>query len=131
MIYHITRRAVWREAMDRGQYMPPGLAAEGFIHCSTADQVVPVARKFYGSETGLVLLEIDPAKLSAAIRWEAPADGTLPAGVPATSKFPHVYGPINIDAVVQVLGFEPDERGEFALPKEVSGPSQTARTPKS
>ena len=115
-ICHIAAREAWTEATRAGQYVAPSLAAEGFIHCSTAEQILPVARKFYGSQRGLVLLVIDPARLTSAMKWEAPADGLYPPGVRAGSKFPHVYGPINVEAVVQVLDFEADANGEFTLP---------------
>jgi uncharacterized protein (DUF952 family) len=54
----------------------------------------------------MVVLVIDPDRLTSELRWEPGADL-------ATELFPHVYGPINLDAVVQVLDFEPDKNGQF------------------
>jgi len=64
-----------------GQYTAPSLAKEGFIHCSTLTQVLPVAEKFYKGQSGLILLGIDPARLSSALKWEPPFEGTPPTGV--------------------------------------------------
>jgi uncharacterized protein (DUF952 family) len=108
-------------------YDAPSLASEGFIHCSTQSQVLPVARKFYAHQRGLVLLEIDPSRLTAALKWEAPSDSVSPAGVPQGESFPHVYGAINQDAVVKVWDFEPDENGEFRLPASMT-PEESSKS---
>ncbi len=118
-ILHVTTRKAWIEATRLGQYSVPSLQEEGFIHASTASQVLPVAAKYYRGLTGLLLLEIDPKRLTSKLKWEPPTGGPLP-GVPEGDAFPHIYGPINLDAVVQVLDFEPDERGEFHLPASIS-----------
>lgn len=116
MIYHITSRKEWSAAQKAGQYAAPSLASEGFIHASTSTQVLPVAEKFYKGQRGLVLLLIDPARLSSDLKWEPPFDGAPPPGAPPADLFPHVYGPINLDAVVHVLDFEPGADGKFILP---------------
>jgi uncharacterized protein (DUF952 family) len=115
-IFHITSRSAWLAAQKSGGYVAPSLAAEGFIHNSTSTQVLPVAEKFYKGKTDLVLLVIDPARLASDLKWEAPFDGAPPPGVPSGEPFPHVYGPINLDAVIQVLDLETDSNGRFSLP---------------
>jgi uncharacterized protein (DUF952 family) len=115
-VVHITSRLAWNEAGHLGQYAPSSLGSEGFIHCSSAEQAVPVASRFYRGQTGLVLLVIDPERLTSTLKWEPPADGSPSPGLPADARFPHIYGPLNLDAVVQVLDFEPDANGEFSLP---------------
>ena len=116
MIYHITPRVKWRTALATGDYRVESLGNEGFIHCSTESQVLPVAQKFFKGQRGLVLLEIEPSRLDSALRWEQPADGTPPPGVPAGDAFPHVYGPINLSAVVKVLDLDLNDNGTFTLP---------------
>jgi uncharacterized protein (DUF952 family) len=108
MIFHITTRKAWEDARTKGEYTVESLASEGFIHCSTLAQVLPVADKFYKGQSGLVLLVIEPALLSSTLKWEPPSGGTPPPGVPAGDPFPHIYGPINLDAVVKPLDFEPN-----------------------
>ena len=119
-IFHITSRKRWIEATRSGPFSDPSLGSEGFIHASTIEQVVPVAAKFYRGQSGLVLLEIDPQRLKSELRWEPPTGGGPPPGVPEGDAFPHIYGPINLDAVIQVLDFEPGVNGEFALPSSLN-----------
>lgn len=103
---HITTRAAWEAAQAAGEYRPESLEREGFVHCSMPDQVVGTASRFFRGQRGLVLLRIDAWKLRPRTKFEA-ADGQL---------FPHVYGPLNFDAVSAVLDFEPAPDGSFSLP---------------
>jgi len=116
MIYHITSRTAWRTALGTGEYRAASLESEGFIHCSTRSQVLPVAENFYKGQRGLVVLRIDPARLSSPLKWEAPSGGTPPPGVPAGEPFPHIYGPVNLDAVAKVVDLQPDADGAFQMP---------------
>ena len=108
-IVHITHRDDWTTALSSGEYRPGSLSKEGFIHCSKPDQVVRVAGTFYASQHGLVLLVIDPKLLHVEVRLEPSADG--PAEL-----FPHIYGALNLDAVTQVLDFNPGPDGQYVLP---------------
>ena len=76
---------------------------EGFIHLSRPDQILKVANAFYRGLTDAILLWIDPARLNAELRWE-----TVDADV-----FPHLYGPLNLEAVVAVSDLQPDSAGVF------------------
>lgn len=115
MIYHITSRKAWREAQQRGDYRVESLSTEGFIHCSTNTQVLPVAEKYYPRQRNLLVLKIDPARLTAELKWEPPAEGAPPPGVPEGELFPHVYGPIDLDAIVQVFDLETDPDGKHSV----------------
>ena len=115
MIFHITSRSEWLVAQTRGEYRAPSLDTEGFIHCSTEKQVIPVANAFYRGQNSLVALVLDETRLKSEVKWEAPA-GPPAEGIPPSDQFPHIYGPINVDAVVSVLNFEPDTEGIFTLP---------------
>lgn len=106
-ILHITERSRWQHAQQIGEYCADSLDTEGFIHCSTSEQIIWVANQFYRGQTHLVLLKIDPKKLSSELRYDLIETG---------DRFPHVYGSINIDAVVQVIDFEPKTNGDFELP---------------
>ena len=118
-ILHVTTRKAWIEATRLGEYSAPSLQEEGFIHASTISQVLPVAAKYYKGQSGLMLLEIDPKKLGSELKWEPPTGGPLP-GVPEGDAFPHIYGPVNLDAVIQAVDFEPDATGEFHLPSSLN-----------
>ena len=106
-IFHIATAADWAAAQRSGSYttstLGRTLAEEGFIHASHADQWQGVRTMFYAEVSDpLVLLAIDPAKLTAPVVEEVP-DG-------ADRAFPHIYGPLNADAVVRAIPL--DERGE-------------------
>ncbi|HUI87465.1 MAG TPA: DUF952 domain-containing protein [Anaerolineales bacterium] len=115
-ILHITSREAWETARKQGRYTAPSLANEGFIHCSTYAQVLAVAEKFYKGQAGLILLVIDSTRLASNLKWESPFDGAFRPKVSTPDRFPHIYGPINLDAVVQVLDFVPASDGSFVLP---------------
>lgn len=107
MILHLTTRAAWAAALAAGRHSPPSLATEGFLHFSTEAQVVESAERHCRGMTDLVLLCVDPERLTAPLRWEfAPSRG---------ERFPHLYGPLNIDSVVAVLDL-PQRVGGFVLP---------------
>lgn len=116
MIYHITSQAAWNDAQKRGDYRAESLETEGFIHCSTDSQVLPVAEKYYPGHSGLLLLMIDPSLLTSDLKWEPPSGGAPPPGVPQGDLFPHVYGPINLNAVTKVFDLETDPDGKYKLP---------------
>ncbi len=105
-ILHITTRAGWEAAQQAGSYRGDTLDTEGFIHCSIPQQVVRTANAFFHGQNDLVLLLINPQKLRSELRYE-PSDGDL---------FPHIYGPLNLDAVVRVVMFPPRNDGQFELP---------------
>lgn len=91
VIYHLVPRSVWEGAPQ--PYQADSLATEGFIHCSNAEQVAHSANRFFADQAGLLVLQIDPTRLTSPLRDEPAGTGEL---------FPHVYGPINPDAVLAV-----------------------------
>ncbi len=99
MIFHIANVADWVAAMAAGAYSARSLASEGFIHCCREVQLAGVADRYFRGATHLVLLRIDPGQLEAAL-----VDEYSPAGQDA---FPHIYGPINLAAVLDVTPFDP------------------------
>ncbi len=104
-IYHIVPQSTW-EQRPAGPYRAESLATEGFIHCSYAGQVAWVANSFYRDQAGLCVLAIDPTKLTSAVRDEDPGIG---------QKFPHVFGPINPDAVIDVLDLQRGPDGSWVF----------------
>ncbi|MCA0383338.1 MAG: DUF952 domain-containing protein [Bacteroidetes bacterium] len=93
-VYHVTTKAAWEQALQLGKYEAPSLHTEGFIHTSDAHQVAGVLERFYAGQTDLLRLCIDPAKLDVHLKYEAASD------VP--ELFPHIYGPIPVQAVIAV-----------------------------
>ena len=118
MIVHICKHQDWDAAQENGTYTSDSLSESGFIHCSRPEQVVSVANEFYSKQAGLVLLWIDPGQVKAEIRWEPPVGLSLAGNQPPADVFPHIYGALNLDAVISVSGFSTDGDGVFrSLPK--------------
>ncbi len=107
LIYHLILEPDWEAAKAAGEVRPGSLAAEGFIHCSEdEDQALAVARRLYSGQPGMVALEVDTGKLRSPVKREASRSGEI---------YPHIYGPLNADAVVGVRLLELDGDGEFQL----------------
>ena len=124
-LFHITARKLVEQARSSGRYAPPGFADEGFIHCSYLHQVVRVANRRFQGQAGLVLLQIEPARLSAPVVEENLEDGT--------ELFPHLYERLRFDAVSAVYLFPCASAGCFELPTDLLtsaasdfGPAQPA-----
>ena len=118
IIIHLVSNDAWLAAAKQGVYHADSLSTMGFIHCSRPSQIVDVANTFYHGQQGLVLLLIDPSKLVAELKWEPPAEPE-PTHARAGDLFPHLYGPLNLDAVTDVIPFESAADGTFYLPPEL------------
>ncbi|MCA9909290.1 MAG: DUF952 domain-containing protein [Anaerolineae bacterium] len=102
----------WERAQAEGAYQVESLQSEGFIHFSTPVQVARVANAIYAGRTDLLLLVVDETRLDAELKYEPPA-GTY---TPGDELFPHLYGPLNLDAVARVVLYLPDADGVFSPP---------------
>jgi uncharacterized protein (DUF952 family) len=118
MILHITTHKEWEKAQQEGEYTAPSLTLEGFIHCSTLKQTTDTANIFFRGQSGLALLCIDENKLKSECKYEDPTGGGL-HDPNVGNLFPHIYGPINISAVLKVVDFPANEEGLFVLPGEL------------
>ena len=98
-IFHLALASDWSAAQETGDYRISTLGCtleqEGFIHASRADQWRSTKQRFYADVPDqLVLLEIDPARLTSELRVDEVPE--------VDDSFPHIYGPLNLDAVVAV-----------------------------
>jgi len=95
-ILHLAIPGDWNAARDSGEYRisTRGLDLDevGFVHCSTPDQMEFVANTFYDDLDELIVLTIDPDSVGSPVRWEPPVPGS-------EELFPHVYGPLPLDAI--------------------------------
>jgi len=105
LIYHITPFKDWETALSAGSYRADSLGSDGFIHASIASQIIDTANRYYRGQHGLALLAIDPQKVQVEIRYENLIGGE--------ERFPHIYGPLALDAVVRVEPIEPGPDGTF------------------
>jgi uncharacterized protein (DUF952 family) len=109
LILHICTRDEWATAQAAGVYTADSLASQGFIHCSTEEQVhVPATALFRGRQD-MLLLEIDEAALQVPIVWEQ-GDPPHPDGW----RFPHLYAALPVTAVVATRAYTPDPDGTFS-----------------
>lgn len=107
IIYHMCRADEWRTAEAAGRYAGSSQdVADGFIHFSTAAQIVESAARHRAGQDGLLLLAVDASRLGDALKWEPSRGGQL---------FPHLYGPLPLEAVTAVhpLPLGPDGRHLF------------------
>lgn len=106
-IFHIANRNDWERAKNPGRYETDSLKAEGFIHLSRPHQVLKVADVHFKGKKDLVLLHVNQELVTSEIKYEGEKD----------NLFPHIYGPLNVDAAVGVHEFQETETG-FSLPNE-------------
>lgn len=109
-IVHALSESDWRSFQERGEYRPSSLDSQGFVHCSKPGQIVVVADVTHADSDDLVLLLLDESSLDSPVRYETSGDGA--------SAYPHVYGPLTSDAVLDSYPFEQDETG-YRLPDEL------------
>ena len=109
-LVHVIEGGGYERDTESGEYRPHSLSEEGFIHCSTPSQVVGVAQRYDPDAEEPRLLVIDPAEVDAEIRYEESADG----------GYAHIYGPLNTDAVVDIVEFPREDEG-YVLPRQLRG----------
>jgi uncharacterized protein (DUF952 family) len=95
-VFHLVARDEWAAAESSGRYAPASLDQEGFIHFSTARQVAETAARFFAGRADLLLVEVRADLLTAPLRFDEVDTGDR------RESFPHLYGPLNLDAVVAV-----------------------------
>ncbi|NND01740.1 MAG: DUF952 domain-containing protein [Acidimicrobiia bacterium] len=102
-ILHLATEADWA---TRGEtYAPKGWRQEGFVHCSTSEQLAKTANKHFLGRSDLVLLTIDAAQLVPLVVWEDTAG--------SGEDFPHIYGEINVDSITSAIPFPAGADGTF------------------
>jgi uncharacterized protein (DUF952 family)/GNAT superfamily N-acetyltransferase len=118
MIAHLLTPQDWQRAQSARVIRPASLDTEGFTHCSELHQVVRVANRFYGDHRALVIALIDTKRLTHPAVWEAPAhpDGSIPLA--HDEFYPHIYGPIEVDAVHSTLSLSKEPHSKFLTPEE-------------
>ncbi len=108
-IYKICPASAWREAERQGVYRGSADdARDGFIHFSQGSQVAETARKHFFGQTGLLLIEVDADALGGALRWERSRNDEL---------FPHLYGELNLGAVIGVRDMHALSDGTHDIPE--------------
>lgn len=107
ILFRISEREQWQKAQRVGFYSDESLNNEGYIHMSERHQVTEVANYLYKGQKDLMVLAVDTEKLTSEVRYE---------NLGTDEPFPHIYGVINVDAVIAVAEFSPNADGLFELP---------------
>ncbi len=110
-LFHIFEKARWAEVQGRGDYSPDAFEKDGFIHFSSKHQLKSTAEKYYKGQTGLGVLKVEIARLKAPLKYENLLGGE--------ELFPHLYGPLNLDAISQIVFLGLTHGGEFLWPEEL------------
>lgn len=105
LLFHLTTAQIWTVAQQARLYRADSLRTQGFIHLSTAAQWPRTARRFYSGQSGLLLLTLDASRLRSPVRFEQ-ADG---------EAFPHLFGPLGLEAVTRVQRLDVDSDGTARL----------------
>lgn len=93
LIYKILRPAEWEQWQVEGTFEGTPLdQADGFVHCSTREQVPGTIDRFFNSETGLVMVTLDTDEFGDHVKWE--------------NDFPHIYGALTLEDVVEATPYE-------------------------
>ncbi|MEU0494467.1 DUF952 domain-containing protein [Mycobacterium sp. NPDC006124] len=108
-LLHLCTTEEWDAAQAAGERRPPSLDDQGFVHLSAPEQVHLPANRLYAGRRDMIVLRLNPEIFRDPVRWEpgVPSD-------PAAMLFPHLYGPIPLDAVTSVTPYVPDGEGRFA-----------------
>lgn len=104
-IYHILPKKQLEKIRSKGFYEPESFLEEGFIHCSTEQQVLATANRRYLGDKDLLLLVIDPKKVDAKIVYEDTSN--------RGEKHPHIYGRLSISAIAEIRTLKPEKNGSF------------------
>jgi len=108
-IYHVCQEKDWDDAIKNGLYKTKHLDKQGFIHAANYEQIMDVLHENFSSKENLMLLAIDAEKVTAPVRYVATTLGT--------TLFPHIYGILNLDAVLDIAKIENDKNGKFSFPQ--------------
>lgn len=115
-IIAITNKAAWEQARQDDEYtqstLDSTLAEVGFIHCSFPDQTLDIIDRHFADRDNLVLLFIDEDKVKAPVKYEGALSGR-------EGTFPHIYGPLNIDAVYAAVPLQKNDTGKLLAPNEL------------
>ena len=116
MIYHVVTPTDWQDWRDKTYYEPKAFPSEGFIHCCEFQQLQHVTTSYFAGHDNLLVLCIMPERLTALIRYEDLTNSGIP--------FPHLYGPLNKDAIRRVVRLDRSPDGTFRFPEELRAPRE-------
>lgn len=107
LLFHITTQDNWKEYKKSGNYQPESLDSDGFIHCSTGSQLEDTANRLFGDKDEILLLVIDATMIREDVKYEEDRE--------TGDKFPHIYAPLNVNAVIDKIDIKAEDDGTFNI----------------
>lgn len=108
LLFHATTREIWKESQKNGLYKPPSLESDGFIHCSRGSQLEDTVNRHFKGYQKILLLVIDLTTLdNEQIKYEEDEE--------IGEKFPHIYGALSINAIIDKIDIRSESNGEFKI----------------
>ena len=107
LIFHVVKKEDWKSQKKDSRYHPDSLDSEGFIHCASGNNIEDVTNRLYEGETNVLLIIINTTLVEPEIRYESSDD--------SDTKYPHIYGPLNMDAVVDKIELAAEDDGSYKI----------------
>lgn len=107
LLFHITTEDHWKEYKTNGNYEPESLETKGFIKCSSGNQLEGAANRFFPEKDEILLLVIDVSLIRENIKYEEDDE--------TGEKFPHIYGPLSTNAVIDKIEIKAEDSGKFNI----------------
>lgn len=107
LLFHITTREKWKQHLRNGIYEPESLETEGYIHCSTGNQLQDTANRLFGDKNEILLLVIDASMIREDIKYEKDEE--------TGEEYPHIYTSLNSNAVVDKIDIQAEDNGSFSI----------------
>lgn len=107
LIFHLVKKEDWKQYKQDARYRPETLDSDGFIHCSSGRDIEDTANRLFKGEKDLLLIVINTTLIEPELRYENDGD-TGP-------KYPHIYGPLNLDAVIDKIELATEDDGTFKI----------------
>ncbi len=107
LLFHLTTKENWNQYKQSGNYEPESLEDQGFIHCSSGNQVENTANRIFSGEDQILLLVIDASMIREDVKYEEDEE--------VGEKFPHIYGPISVNAIIDKIEIQAEDDGQFKI----------------
>lgn len=107
LLFHITTKENWKRDKTDRNYKPESLETKGFIPCSDGNQLEETANRLFSDKNKILLLVIDVSTLGENVKYEEDEE--------VGEKFPHLYGPLNANAVIDEIEISAEKDGQFKI----------------
>ena len=107
LIFHVVKKEDWKEYKKDSRYHPESLDTNGFIHCSSGRDIESITNSLYKGEDGVLLIIINTTLVEPEIRYENSGNSNI--------KYPHIYGPLNMDAVIDKIELASEDDGSYKI----------------